>query len=225
MFNKLKHSAKTWASKFIKSIAITGTALLILLKPGVSQANDRVKNEIQEVLKKYPAKEISIQESKQDDSRTYHMDKAQQKMDSIAPDTTTIKNFFLNGGFLTPAEVTDFNNMRKESVKSPSRQATYLTICDIRETASNDYNKAIFTTTFLDPFQKTALGKLAFQSIDNDKDLKWSYSLFCTIYTQNIKKIKLETEKKELETKNAQLKETLKLLQQLEEIYKKYLNK
>lgn len=47
----------------------------------------------------------------------------------------------------------------------------------------------------------------------------------CTIYTQNIKKIKLETEKKELETKNTQLKETLKLLQQLEEIYKEYLNK
>jgi len=58
--------------------------------------------------------------------------------------------------------------MRKESTQSPSRPATYLTICDIRKISSNDYNKAIFTTSFLDPFQKTALGKSAFQAIDTE---------------------------------------------------------
>jgi len=246
MFNKLKHSAKTWASKFIKSVAITGTALLILLKPGISKGNDDVKNEIQEVLKKYPAKEISIQESKQDDSRTYHMNAPQEKMDSVTPDTTTIKNFFLNGGFLTPAEVTDFNSMRKESVKSPSRPAVQLTIFDVWETTDSDYEKAIFVTSFLDPYQKTALGKSAFKTINGDNTLKWSYSLCCKMHVQNIKTIELETKKKELEAKNKQLEANNKqldeeikkldeeikkletavqLLQQIEKIYDKYLNK
>jgi len=156
-------------SKFFKSVALTGGMLLFILKPGISKGNEDLKAELQKVLKENSVTEWKIQESKQDDSRTYHMDKVQQKMDSVAPDTTTIKNFFLNGGFLTPAEVTDFNSMRKESVKSPSRPATYLTICDIRKTVTSDYEKAIFTTTFLDPFQKTALGKLAFKTVEEDQ--------------------------------------------------------
>lgn len=146
--------------------------LLFVLKPGISKGNDELKAELSQILKTVPVKERKIQESKQDDNKIYHMVAPQEKMDSVAPDTTTIKNFFLNGGFLTPAEVTDFNNMRKESVKSPSRPATYLTICDIRETTTNDYEKAIFSTTFLDPFQKTALGKLAFKTVNEDQGLK-----------------------------------------------------
>jgi hypothetical protein len=108
--------------------------------------------------------------------------------------------------------------MRAESTNSPSRPATYLTIWDIREIATNDYEKAIFTTTFLDPFQKTTLGKSAFQIVGTEKSLKWAYSSLCKIYTQNIRKIKIE---KEIQ-KN---KEIIKSLETIENIYQQYLNK
>jgi len=216
---KLKHSTKVSAeprtstgSRFFSSILITGAMLLFILKPGISKGNEAVKKEMQKILKEHPAKEWKVQEADKNEEKTY-------KLDWITPpDTTAIKSFFLDGGFLNNNEVKDFNAMRKESTKSPSRPAIYRTICDIRETSSNDYNKAIFTTSFLDPFQKTALGKSAFQAIDSEPGLKWSYSLCCKVYIQNIEIIKLEEKNKELD-------EVIKLLKQLEEVYKKYLNK
>jgi hypothetical protein len=54
------------------------------LKPGVSKANDEVKNEIQEVLKKHPAKEIIIQEN---DQKTENTEKT-AKFEAVG-DTTT----------------------------------------------------------------------------------------------------------------------------------------
>lgn len=232
MFNKLQKSAKShWASKFFSSILLTGGMLLFVLKPAFSSNSAEVKAELMQILKTVPVKERKIVKSTKDDEKTYTLNK-QWQLDSVPPDTTTIKNFFLNGGFLTPEEVKDFNSMRNDSKNSPSRPIIELTIFDIRETTTGDYEKAIFITSFLDPFQKTALGKSAFQTIDGDDTLKWSYSLCCKLYTQNIKTIKLETEKKQLEaeknkleTEKKQLEETLKLLKQLEEIYKKYLNK
>ena len=218
----------------------------------MSKGNEAVKDEIQQVFKKYSAKELKIQEIKKNDEKTYDLNKLHQ-LDSIPTDTTTIKNFFLNGGFLNLEEINDFNSMRKESVKSPSRPATYLTICDIRETATNDYEKAIFTTTFLDPFKKTELGKIAFQTVDTDSTLQKTYKLCCKIHTQNIETIKideqnkqldeqnkqldeqnkqldeqnkqLDEQNKQLDEQNKQLDELLKLLDQMEAIYKQYLDK
>ena len=119
----------------------------------------------------------------------------------------------------------DFDTMRHRSIKSPSRPATYLTICDIRETSSKAYEKAIFTTAFLDPFQTTALGKQAFQEINKNKSTKRIFGTYCKMYIQNIKTIKLDKEDKKLDEKNKKLDETLKLLQQIEDVYKQYLNK
>jgi len=115
--------------------------------------------------------------------------------------------------------------MRKESTKSPSRPAAELTILDVRETATSDFNKAIFITSFIDPFQKTELGKSAFKEINSDATLKVTYSLYCKMHTQNIKTIKIQKENELAKKENADSKEVLKLLQQIEEVYKKYLNK
>ncbi len=121
-----------------------------------------------------------------------------------------------------------------------------MTIFDVWETTDSDYERAIFVTSFLDPYKKTTLGKSAFQTIDSNATLKSSYSLCCKIHVQNIKTIELETKKKELEAKNKQLEAknkqleaknkqldeeikkleaTVQLLQQIEDIYDAYLNK
>ena len=65
MLNKFKQSAKQlWASsKFFKSVVLTGTMLLFLLKPWFSKNNENIKAEIQEVLKKYPEKSYVVQET------------------------------------------------------------------------------------------------------------------------------------------------------------------
>ena len=162
------------------------------------------------------------------------------------PDTTTIKNFFIKGNFFNPQEMKDFKCMRAESIRSSSRPAVELTMFDIRKLASDDYEKSVFITAFLDPLQKTTLGKAAFQEINKDQSIKWLFGVCCKIHIQNIETIKinksleqskksleqskksLEQSKKELEQSKKELQEAtevLQLLQQIEEVYKKYLNK
>jgi hypothetical protein len=80
MINSLRQATKTGASKFITAVMITGTALLILLKPGVSKANEEVQDEILQLLNKYPDKEYTIQES-QNNSNTYRFDGSFNTMD------------------------------------------------------------------------------------------------------------------------------------------------
>ena len=235
MVDKLKHPAKkSWISKFITSAWLTGTMLLFLLKPAVGKSNEQLESELLDALNPTPVAwnmpEVQATDNSNIDDQAFNQ--AQNGLTWAPPDITTIKNFFLNGGFLNPTEIQDFNTMRAESINSPSRPATYLTICDIRKTATNDYRKAIFITTLLDPFQKTGLGKSAFQAIDNDAGLKWTYKLCCKTHLGNIETIKLQKQN-ELAKKNNELakknleeaKEVLKLLQQIEEVYIKYLNK
>ncbi len=74
MIDAIRHTAKEMTSKVIASISIVGTALLILLKPGVSTANEGVKNEIAQVLKQFPVKEVQIKTVEEDNSQTYILD-------------------------------------------------------------------------------------------------------------------------------------------------------
>jgi len=48
--------------------------LLFILKPGISKANDAVKDEIQKILKDHPAKVWKIQESDKNEEETYNLD-------------------------------------------------------------------------------------------------------------------------------------------------------
>jgi hypothetical protein len=99
MVNKLKkttnQAGKT--SKFFSSVAFVGSLLLFVLKPGISKANTELKAELIQTLKNVPVKEWKIVEAEQANDNTYYLNKTEQQLDSIAPDTTTIKNFFLNG--------------------------------------------------------------------------------------------------------------------------------
>ncbi|MFA6256212.1 MAG: hypothetical protein WC606_03430 [Candidatus Absconditabacterales bacterium] len=52
-------------SKFFKSVVLTGTMLLFVLKPGFGKGNEAIKSEIQKTLKQYPTKEWKIQEADQ----------------------------------------------------------------------------------------------------------------------------------------------------------------
>jgi len=236
MINTIKHAAQEGASKCIKAILVVGTTLFITLNVWANPTSAATKKEIKDIFKQNPDKEIVVKVEDQQSDKTA---KFENTKNTIAPDTTAIKNFFLNSGWLNPAETINFNNMRKESVKSPSRPAVELTIFDVRETATSDFNKAIFIISFLDPFQKTELGKSSFKEIDSNAILKSTYSLYCKMHTQNIKTIKLKIERKILNEKNKQLEEeikkleeeikkleeTLKLLEQIENIYNIYLNK
>ncbi len=72
MVNKVQESGKkNWASKFFKSIVLTGTTLLVLLQPGFSKNNDKVKAAIKETLEQYDAKRYEVQEANKDESKTY----------------------------------------------------------------------------------------------------------------------------------------------------------
>jgi hypothetical protein len=66
----------------------------------------------------------------------------------------------------------DFKCMRAENIISPIRPVVELTMLDIRKLATDDYEKSVFITAFLDPSQKTTLGKAAFQEINKDQSMK-----------------------------------------------------
>lgn len=84
MLNTLKQTTKEWTNKCIKSIAIAGTALLILLKPGISKGNDAVKSEINDILSKYPTKNIVIQESPNTNEKTYELEQTKAPTNAFA---------------------------------------------------------------------------------------------------------------------------------------------
>ena len=82
MVNKLQDPAKKeWISKFFKSVLLTGTTLLFLLQPGFSKNNDKVKAAIKETLEQYDVKEYQIEETNNDESKTYIFEQAQNNLD------------------------------------------------------------------------------------------------------------------------------------------------
>jgi hypothetical protein len=69
--------------------------LLFVLKPGISKANEELKAELMKTLKEHSVTEWKIQESNTiNDGKTATFNAVK---DTVDPDTTTIKNFFLNG--------------------------------------------------------------------------------------------------------------------------------
>lgn len=64
MLNKLSQSKHNKLSKFFKSVVLTGTTLFVMLQPGYSKSNEKVKAAIKETLEQYDAKGYEVQEAK-----------------------------------------------------------------------------------------------------------------------------------------------------------------
>lgn len=99
MVNKLQDPAKKeWISKFFKSVLLTGTTLLFLLQPGFSKNNDKVKAAIKETLEQYDVKEYQIEETNNDESKTYIFEQAQNNLDwgnnALSYATNNVKKYY-----------------------------------------------------------------------------------------------------------------------------------
>jgi len=164
MLNKLKRSATIGTLKFIQSVAITGTALLILLKPGISKANDEVKNEIQEVLKKYPAKEISIQENKQ-------VEEKMAKFEMVADDT--IKDPYDQiRSFVNETDMDYFNQLKthmetKDSVEQVRCKAVVYAI--LQDTELNQEQRQILALAYFERLARMPGSNYRFRLAGNEK--------------------------------------------------------
>ena len=87
MVNTPQHSFKQQASKFFKSVALTGGMLLFVLKPGISKADDGVQAERQQILKKAPVKERKIIDDSKDTG------KKTVNFETLPTDTTNALTF------------------------------------------------------------------------------------------------------------------------------------
>jgi hypothetical protein len=78
-------------------VVVVGTALLVLLKPGVSTANNEVKDEIFKLLNKYPDKEYIIQED-QTNTQTHTFNQASNTMnggnDALSYASTNVSKYY-----------------------------------------------------------------------------------------------------------------------------------
>ena len=78
-------------------MVVVGTALLVLLKPGVSTANNEVKDEIFKLLNKYPDKEYIIQED-QTNTQTHTFNQASNTMnggnDALSYASTNVSKYY-----------------------------------------------------------------------------------------------------------------------------------
>ncbi|HBB03422.1 TPA: hypothetical protein DCZ39_00750 [Patescibacteria group bacterium] len=65
MLNKLPQPSRhNKISKFFKSVVLTGTTLFVMLQPGYSKSNEKVKVALKETLEQYDAKGYEIEEAK-----------------------------------------------------------------------------------------------------------------------------------------------------------------
>lgn len=215
-------SKKKWASRFFKSIALTGTALIFLLKPGISKGNEELKAEIQQVLKQYPVKEWRIQETNKDDSKTYTFEQWPNVMDW----GNDALSFALNSVSTYYPDMKDhLNGMINSFRDEEHKDATITLLNKMVENISNPEQKvgAIIYALEMTVFNKWLFaGK--YDSKITDETFKY-IAIFDKEYTKRFKiyyawlEASIQQMSKETEQKKKNLKEWL---QEIESIMDKF---
>ena len=228
MINALKQTATAWASKFITGVIVTGTALLILLKPGVSKANEEVQNEILQLLYKHPDKEYIIQENQNNDKTTYNFDQSPNTMDG--------GDDALSYAMANISYYPDMQNHLQIMIKSfrdqEHKDATIELLNKMVSGIDDPKQKTgaiiwaleysvFYKSTFWDKYWDN-ITEQTFKHIEIfDTEYKTRFKAYYTRLEVYIEKIQKETE--QLEKENEQLeKELIQWLQEIETIMNKF---